>query len=151
MKAEDLMKYLGCTVLGLVLIYLIGVVLKVNNDFVGSVLGGNFIEGLTNKEQKQEAEKNKQIDNGVKIAGDMLAFIKGMGVDPFIGGRKDKIQKILDDWKEIMMVGTITQFAQMKDKDAFQFDKWTKETLKPKATIEVLTLINEVQEYLDGK
>ena len=44
MKTEDLMKYLGCTVLGLVLIYLTGVVLKINNDFVGSVLGGNFMQ-----------------------------------------------------------------------------------------------------------
>ena len=42
MNTEEFLKYLGCAVLGLVLIYFITVILKVNNDFIGSVLGGEY-------------------------------------------------------------------------------------------------------------
>ena len=53
-----MLKYLGCAVLGLLLIYLVTVILKVNNNFIGSVLGGNFIEGLSNKDQTKEGIEN---------------------------------------------------------------------------------------------
>ena len=38
---------------------IIGVILKVNNDFIGSVLGGKFREGLSNKEDIKKTIENQ--------------------------------------------------------------------------------------------
>ena len=54
MNTDEMLKYLGCAVLLVVLIYFVGVILKVNNDFIGSVLGGKFREGLSNKDTIKE-------------------------------------------------------------------------------------------------
>ena len=49
MNSEEILKYLGLFVLTVVLIYFICVVLKVNNDFIGTVMGKNLIEVLAIK------------------------------------------------------------------------------------------------------
>ena len=63
MNTDEMLKYLGCAVLLVVLIYFIGVILKVNNDFIGSVLGGKFREGLSNKE---DIKKNNRKSDSIK-------------------------------------------------------------------------------------
>ena len=61
MNTEEFLKYLGCAVLGLLIVYFITVILKVNNDFIGSVLGGKFREGLSNKDEiKNKLEELKK-------------------------------------------------------------------------------------------
>ena len=96
MNTEEFLKYLGCAVLGLVLIYFITVILKVNNDFIGSVLGGNIREGLSNKDEiKNKLEELKKINDKA------ISTLNDHGGD--VTQNKDSLIALIDSWKERTM------------------------------------------------
>ena len=95
MNTEEFLKYLGCAVLGLVLIYFITVILKVNNDFIGSVLGENIREGLSNKDEiKNKLEELKKINDKA------ISTLNDHGGD--VTQNKDKLELTLNNCKDIM-------------------------------------------------
>ena len=146
MDTEELLKYLGCAVLLIVLIYIIVVVLRVNNDFIGSVLGGKFREGLTNNEAEAATAKKEKIDKALKSAKDTLAMVKAFGGD--YSGNEDEVAELLTTWKEITMRGAIANLLTI---DTWvKADKVFKEQLKPAEKVSLLTLINELQEFVEG-
>jgi len=146
MDTEELLKYLGCAVLLIVLIYIIVVVLRVNNDFIGSVLGGKFREGLTNNEAEAATAKKEKIDKALKSAKDTLAMVKAFGGD--YSGNEDEVAELLTTWKEITMRGAIANLLTI---DTWvKADKVFKEQLKPAEKVSFLTLINELQEFVEG-
>ena len=144
MNTEEMLKYLGCAVLLVVLIYFIGVILKVNNDFIGSVLGGKFREGLSNKDEVKE-----KIQNQIKSNTKMIKSLNDEGAD--FTENKDLITKLIVSYQELVMKQNITSMIQGKDK--WKLDKLsTNLTNKgPQEDMAYLTVLNETQEYIDGK
>ena len=92
MNTEEFLKYLGCAVLGLLFIYFITVILKVNNDFIGSVLGGNFREGLSNKDEIANKIKELKKENDKAISN-----LNDQGGD--VTENKDSLVALVDSWK----------------------------------------------------
>ena len=146
MDTEELLKYLGCAVLLIVLIYIIVVVLRVNNDFIGSVLGGKFREGLTNNEAEEATKKKEKIDKALKSAKNTLVMVKAFGGD--YSGSEDEVSELLTTWKEITMRGALANLLRIDNWT--KADKVFKEDLKPEEKVSLLTLFNELQEFVDG-
>ena len=136
MNTEEFLKYLGCAVLGLVLIYFITVILKVNNDFIGSVLGGNIREGLSNKDEiaSKIKELTKENDKGISTLNDQ-------GGD--VTQNKDSLIALIDSWKERVMKQFVVDGLMVGD------EKKMKEQTKD--SINLLTVLNELEEFVDGK
>lgn len=136
MNTEEFLKYLGCAVLGLLLIYFITVILKVNNDFIGSVLGGKFREGLSNKDEikKKLEELKKENDKAISTLNDQ-------GGD--VTENKDSLIALIDSWKERVM----KQFVV----DGLMIGEEKKLKDLSKDSVDVLTVLNELEEFIDGK
>jgi hypothetical protein len=136
MNTEEFLKYLGCAVLGLVLIYFITVILKVNNDFIGSVLGGNIREGLSNKDEiKNKLEELKKINDKA------ISTLNDHGGD--VTQNKDSLIALIDSWKERTMKQFIVEGVMVGE------EKKMKEQAKD--SINLLTVLNELEEFVDGK
>jgi hypothetical protein len=136
MNTEEFLKYLGCAVLGLVLIYFITVILKVNNDFIGSVLGGNIREGLSNKDEiKNKLEELKKINDKA------ISTLNDHGGD--VTQNKDSLIALIDSWKERTMKQFIVEGVMVGE------EKKMKEQAKD--SINLLTILNELEEFIDGK
>jgi len=135
MNTEEFLKYLGCAVLGLVFIYFITVILKVNNDFIGSVLGGKFREGLSNKDEiKKKIEKlKKENDKAISTLNDQ-------GGD--VTQNKDSLMALIDSWKERVMKQFIVDGLMVGD------EKKLKDQAKD--SVNLLTVLNELEEFIDG-
>jgi len=136
MNTEEFLKYLGCAVLGLLFIYFITMILKVNNDFIGSVLGGKFREGLSNKDEikKKIKELKKENDNAISTLNDH-------GGD--VTQNKDSLIALIDSWKERVMKQFIVDGLMVGD------EKKLKEQAKD--SVNLLTVLNELEEFVDGK
>ena len=136
MNTEEFLKYLGCAVLGLLFIYFITVILKVNNDFIGSVLGGKFREGLSNKDEikKKLEELKKENDKAISTLNDQ-------GGD--VTENKDSLIALIDSWKERVM----KQFVV----DGLMIGEEKKLKDLSKDSVDVLTVLNELEEFIDGK
>ena len=136
MNTEEFLKYLGCAVLGLVLIYFITVILKVNNDFIGSVLGGDIREGLSNKDEiKNKLEELKKINDKA------ISTLNDHGGD--VTQNKDSLIALIDSWKERIMKQFIVEGMMVGE------EKKMKEQAKD--SINLLTILNELEEFVDGK
>ena len=136
MNTEEFLKYLGCAVLGLVLIYFITVILKVNNDFIGSVLGENIREGLSNKDEiKNKLEELKKINDKD------ISTLNDHGGD--VTQNKDSLIALIDSWKERIMKQFIVERIMVGE------EKKMKEQAKD--SINLLTILNELEEFVDGK
>ena len=135
MNTEEFLKYLGCAVLGLLLIYFITVILKVNNDFIGSVLGGKFREGLSNKDEikKKLEELKKENDKAISTLNDQ-------GGD--VTENKDSLIALIDSWKERVMKQFIVDGLMVGD------EKKLKDQAKD--SVNLLTVLNELEEFVDG-
>ena len=144
MNTEEMLKYLGCAVLLVVLIYFIGVILKVNNDFIGSVLGGKFREGLSNKDEIKE-----KIQNQIKSNTNMIKSLNDEGAD--FTENKDLITKLIVSYQELVMKQNIASMIQGKDK--WSLKSLTKNLMNalPQEEMAYLTVLNETQEYIDSK
>ena len=143
-----MLKYLGCAILGLILIYLVTVVLKVNNDFIGSVLGGKFREGLSNKE-----DITKKIENQIASNTKMIKSFNDMGAD--FTENKDLLTKLNASYMELIMKANMVQMLSgegaWKFKGTGSDGGWKNLTnIKPQEELAYLTVLNEVQEYIDG-
>jgi len=136
MNTEEFLKYLGCAVLGLVLIYFITVILKVNNDFIGSVLGGNIREGLSNKDEIASKIKELKKENDKAIS-----TLNDQGGD--VTQNKDSLIALIDSWKERVMKQFVVDGLMVGD------EKKMKEQAKD--SINLLTVLNELEEFVDGK
>lgn len=136
MNTEEFLKYLGCAVLGLVLIYFITVILKVNNDFIGSVLGGNIREGLSNKDEIASKIKELKKENDKAIS-----TLNDQGGD--VTQNKDSLIALIDSWKERVMKQFVVDGLMVGD------EKKMKE--QSKDSINLLTVLNELEEFVDGK
>ena len=136
MNTEEFLKYLGCAVLGLVLIYFITVILKVNNDFIGSVLGGNIREGLSNKDEIASKIKELKKENDKAIS-----TLNDQGGDVTLN--KDSLIALIDSWKERVMKQFVVDGLMVGD------EKKMKEQAKD--SINLLTVLNELEEFVDGK
>ena len=136
MNTEEFLKYLGCAVLGLLLIYFMTVILKVNNDFIGSVLGGKFREGLSNKDEiKNKLEElKKENDKAISTLNDQ-------GGD--VTENKDSLIALIDSWKERVM----KQFVV----DGLMIGEEKKLKDLSKDSVDILTVLNELEEFIDGK
>ena len=136
MNTEEFLKYLGCAVLGLLLIYFMTVILKVNNDFIGSVLGGKFREGLSNKDEieKKIKELKKENDKAISTLNDQ-------GGD--VTQNKDSLMALIDSWKERIMKQFIVDGLMVGD------EKKLKDQAKD--SVNLLTVLNELEEFIDGK
>ena len=136
MNTEEFLKYLGCAVLGLLFIYFITVILKVNNDFIGSVLGGKFREGLSNKDEikKKLEELKKENDKAISTLNDQ-------GGD--VTENKDSLIALIDSWKERVM----KQFVV----DGLMIGEEKKLKDLSKDSVDILTVLNELEEFIDGK
>ena len=136
MNTEEFLKYLGCAVLGLLLIYFMTVILKVNNDFIGSVLGGKFREGLSNKDEieKKIKEVKKENDKAISTLNDQ-------GGD--VTQNKDSLMALIDSWKERIMKQFIVDGLMVGD------EKKLKDQAKD--SVNLLTVLNELEEFIDGK
>ena len=99
MNTEEFLKYLGCAVLGLLIIYFITMILRVNNDFIGSVLGGNFREGLSNKDEIASKIKELKKENDK-----VISTLNDQGGD--VTENKDNLVALVDSWKERVMKQT---------------------------------------------
>ena len=143
MNTDEMLKYLGCAVLLVVLIYFVGVILKVNNDFIGSVLGGKFQEGLSNKDDIKE-----KIQNQIKSNAKMIKSLNDEGAD--FTENKDLITKLIVSYQELVMKQNITSMIQGKDK--WKLDKLSSNLTNkgPQEDMAYLTVLNETQEYIDG-
>jgi len=136
MNTEEFLKYLGCAVLGLVLIYFITVILKVNNDFIGSVLGRDIREGLSNKDEiKNKLEELKKINDKA------ISTLNDHGGD--VTQNKDSLIALIDSWKERIMKQFIVEGMMVGE------EKKMKEQAKD--SINLLTILNELEEFVDGK
>ena len=109
MNTDEMLKYLGCAVLLVVLIYFVGVILKVNNDFIGSVLGGKFREGLSNKDTIKE-----NIEAAIKQQGTLLTELNDKGGD--FSENKDLITKLIANYQEIIVKQNIVSMTKGEDK-----------------------------------
>ena len=136
MNTEEFLKYLGCAVLGLLIVYFITVILKVNNDFIGSVLGGKFREGLSNKDEieKKIKELKKENDKAISTLNDQ-------GGD--VTQNKDSLMALIDSWKERIMKQFIVDGLMVGD------EKKLKDQAKD--SVNLLTVLNELEEFIDGK
>jgi len=136
MNTEEFLKYLGCAVLGLVFIYFITMILKVNNDFIGSVLGGKFREGLSNKDEieKKIKELKKENDKAISTLNDQ-------GGD--VTQNKDSLIALIDSWKERVMKQFIV--------DGLMVGEEKKLKDQAKDSVNLLTVLNELEEFVDGK
>jgi len=136
MNTEEFLKYLGCAVLGLLIIYFITVILKVNNDFIGSVLGGKFREGLSNKDEikKKLEELKKENDKAISTLNDQ-------GGD--VTENKDSLIALIDSWKERVMKQFVVDGLIVGD------EKKLKDQAKD--SVNLLTVLNELEEFVDGK
>ena len=143
MNTDEMLKYLGCAVLLVVLVYFVGVILKVNNDFIGSVLGGKFREGLSNKDDIKE-----KIQNQIKSNAKMIKSLNDEGAD--FTENKDLITKLIVSYQELVMKQNITSMIQGKDK--WKLDKLSSNLTNkgPQEDMAYLTVLNETQEYIDG-
>ena len=111
-------------------------ILKVNNDFIGSVLGGKFREGLSNKDEikKKIKELKKENDNAISTLNDH-------GGD--VTQNKDSLISLIDSWKERVMKQFIVDGLMVGD------EKKLKEQAKD--SVNLLTVLNELEEFVDGK
>ena len=136
MNTEEFLKYLGCAVLGLLIVYFITVILKVNNDFIGSVLGGKFQEGLSNKDEikKKLEELKKENDKAISTLNDQ-------GGD--VTENKDSLIALIDSWKERVMKQFVVDGLIVGD------EKKLKDQAKD--SVNLLTVLNELEEFVDGK
>ena len=136
MNTEEFLKYLGCAVLGLLIVYFITVILKVNNDFIGSVLGGKFREGLSNKDEikKKLEELKKENDKAISTLNDQ-------GGD--VTENKDSLIALIDSWKERVMKQFVVDGLIVGD------EKKLKDQAKD--SVNLLTVLNELEEFIDGK
>ncbi len=136
MNTEEFLKYLGCAVLGLLIVYFITVILKVNNDFIGSVLGGKFREGLSNKDEiKNKLEElKKENDKAISTLNDQ-------GGD--VTENKDSLIALIDSWKERVMKQFVVDGLIVGD------EKKLKDQAKD--SVNLLTVLNELEEFIDGK
>ena len=135
MNTEEFLKYLGCAVLGLLIVYFITVILKVNNDFIGSVLGGKFREGLSNKDEiKNKLEElKKENDKAISTLNDQ-------GGD--VTENKDSLIALIDSWKERVMKQFVVDGLIVGD------EKKLKDQAKD--SVNLLTVLNELEEFVDG-
>ena len=148
MNTDEMLKYLGCAVLLVVLIYFIGVILKVNNDFIGSVLGGKFREGLSNKE-----DITKKIENQIASNEKSIKSFNDMGAD--FTENKDLLTKLNASYMELIMKANMVQMILGNGAWSFKATDgeggWKNLTnIKPQEELAYLTVLNEVQEYIDG-
>ena len=147
MNTDEMLKYLGCAVLLVVLIYFIGVILKVNNDFIGSVLGGKFREGLSNKE-----DIKKTIENQIASNEKNIKRFNELGAD--FTENKDLLTKLNASYMELIMKANMVQMISGEGSWKFgtgDADGWKNLTnIKPQEELAYLTVLNEVQEYIDG-
>ena len=136
MNTEEFLKYLGCAVLGLLLIYFMTVILKVNNDFIGSVLGGKFREGLSNKDEieKKIKELKKENYKAISSLNDQVGDVTQ---------NKDILMALIDSWKERIMKQFIVDGLMVCD------EKKLKDQAKD--SVNLLTVLNELEEFIDGK
>ena len=134
MNTEEFLKFLGCAVLGLLFIYFITMILKVNNDFIGSVLGGKFREGLSNKDEieKKIKELKKENDKAISTLNDQ-------GGD--VTENKDSLIALIDSWKERVMKQFIVDGLMVGD------EKKLKDQAKD--SVNLLTVLNELEEFID--
>ena len=130
MNTEEFLKYLGCAVLGLLFIYFITVILKVNNDFIGSVLGGNFREGLSNKDEIANKIKELKKENDKAISN-----LNDQGGD--VTENKDSLVALVDSWKERVMKQFVVEGLMVGD------EKKLKDQAKD--SVDLLTVLNELQ------
>ena len=109
---------------------------KGNNDFIGSVLGGKFREGLSNKDEikKKIKELKKENDNAISTLNDH-------GGD--VTQNKDSLISLIDSWKERVMKQFIVDGLMVGD------EKKLKEQAKD--SVNLLTVLNELEEFVDGK
>ena len=136
MNTEEFLKYLGCAVLGLLIVYFITVILKVNNDFIGSVLGGKFQEGLSNKDEiKNKLEElKKENDKAISTLNDQ-------GGD--VTENKDSLIALIDSWKERVIKQFIVDGLMVGDENKLKD--------QAKDSVNLLTVLNELEEFIDGK
>ena len=144
MNTDEMLKYLGCAVLLVVLIYFVGVILKVNNDFIGSVLGGKFREGLSNKDEIKE-----KIQNQIKSNTNMIKGLNDQGAD--FTENKDLITKLIVSYQELIMKQNIASMVQGKDKWSLKSLEKNLMNALPQEEMAYLTVLNETQEYIDSK
>jgi hypothetical protein len=142
MNTDEMLKYLGCAVLGLLLIYLVTVILKVNNNFIGSVLGGNFIEGLSNKDQAKEG-----IENQLKKNEKLIKELNDGGAD--FTENKDLITKLIASYQEMIIKNGILRMTRGED-------QWSVANLTKNLqgddnkAVAYLTVLNDTQEFIDA-
>jgi hypothetical protein len=136
MNTEEFLKYLGCAVLGLLIIYFITMILRVNNDFIGSVLGGNFREGLSNKDEIASKIKELKKENDK-----VISTLNDQGGD--VTENKDNLVALVDSWKERVMKQFVVEGLMVGD------EKKLKDQAKD--SVNLLTILNELEEFIDGK
>ncbi len=139
MNSEEILKYLGLFVLTVVLIYFICVVLKVNNDFIGTVMGKNLIEGLSNKENIA-----KEIENKIAENNKLISTLNDIGAD--YTENSDKMSELISTSKEVRMKSNIVDL--LNNKGAFDTEKYPDMSATDK--LNVCELLNEMQEYMDS-
>ncbi len=135
MNSEEILKYLGLFVLTVVLIYFICVVLKVNNDFIGTVMGKNLIEGLSNKEKIAN-----EIENKIAEKKEVKGETGGGGGD--YTENSDKMSELISTSKEVRMKSNIVDL--LNNKGAFDTEKYPDMSATDK--LNVCELLNEMQE-----
>lgn len=136
MNTEEFLKYLGCAVLGLLIIYFITMILRVNNDFIGSVLGGNFREGLSNKDEIASKIKELKKENDK-----VISTLNDQGGD--VTENKDNLVALVDSWKERVMKQFVVEGLMVGD------EKKLKDQAKD--SVNLLTMLNELEEFIDGE
>lgn len=136
MNTEDIMKYLGCAVLGLMLIYFVTVILKANNDLIGNVLKGKYREGLSNKD-----EIKKMIEKQININEKAIQFFNDMGADTT--ENSDLISKLVSTYTELVAKRYISEMIRGEGK--LSSEKNTSQEVASQ-----LTMLNEIQDFVDG-
>jgi hypothetical protein len=142
MNTDEMLKYLGCAVLGLMLIYLVTVVLKVNNNFIGSVLGGNFREGLSNKDQTKQ-----MIESQLKKNEKIIKNLNDEGAD--FTENKDLITKLIESYHEMIIKYEIVNMNGGSG-------PWSATNLSKNLqgddnkAVAYLTVLNDTQEFIDA-
>jgi hypothetical protein len=134
MNTGRILKYLGCGVLLVVLI-----------SFIGSVLGENFREGFPGDPNKKIIETQIAKNNAMSKVYDTL------GAD--ITENRDLLTELNRSYMEVIMKGNMIQM--ITGTGAWEIFKSTgvdggKAFVGPDAELSYLTVLNEVQAYIDG-
>ena len=110
--------------------------MRVNNDFIGSVLGGNFREGLSNKDEIASKIKELKKENDK-----VISTLNDQGGD--VTENKDNLVALVDSWKERVMKQFVVEGLMVGD------EKKLKDQAKD--SVNLLTILNELEEFIDGK